>query len=401
MQFRSRYSANILRFAVAVAVVEYFAYKVLDPFYLQFMTTDRGLGLTPVKFGLFVSFASFMMILLEYVSGIFADKFGRRLSWAVSLFLYGGGMFWLSTVTSFRLALITAAFMGSSYAFVSGASEAWLFDHEGKEGMRKAYGMLYLVSVPLTLVGGLAAVALGYLFDSVRIPIALTGVIVVVNGLFILTFPENYGGRERKWLEIAKVGIRQFASSRVLQLTVLQTFFMTLAIWINSAWWVTYVVKEFNISIAGTAAAFAVVSVAAAVAGFYITKMKETDYRKLVIYPTVLMALFYMLMPFAPVVFMFVPLLIGVVASSYFRGTGITILENEIITEERATSLSFLSMVRGVFWVIGPLVWGVMIQIIDLKATFFMAGVFSAVSLVLLLWALRIWRRTHEQNINP
>lgn len=379
-------------------MVEYFAYKVLDPFYLQFMTTDRGLGLTPFKFGLFVSFASLMMISLEYISGIFADKFGRRLSWAISLFLYGGGMFWLSTVTSFPYALVTAFLMGSSYAFVSGASEAWLFDHEGKEGMRKAYGLLYLVSIPLTVAGGVAAIALGYYFDSVRIPIAVTGVIVVVNGFFVLSFPENFGGRERHWLEIAKVGIKQFVANKVLQLTVLQTFFMTLAIWINTAWWVTYIVREFHVSIAGTAAAFAVVSASAALAGFYISKMKETDYKKLIIYPTIVMAVSYFLMPFASMIFVFIILLVGVIASTFFRGTGITILENEIITEERATSLSFLSMIRGVFWVIGPLVWGALIQIIDLKATFVVAGVFSLISFVLLFFALKIRKGTHEDS---
>lgn len=393
-------SKNILRYAVATALLEYFAYKVLDPFYLQFMTTDRGLGLSPLKFGFFVSFASFMMISLEYVSGIFADKYGRRLSWAVSLFLYGAGMFWLSTVTSFAFALLTAFLMGSSYAFASGAAEAWLYDHEGKEGMRKAYGTLYLVSVPLTIVGGGAAILLGYLTESVRIPIAVTGLIVVLNGVFILTFPENYGGRQRAWLEIAKVGIKQFASSRILQLTVLQTFFMTLAVWINSAWWVTYVVREFNMSITGTAATFAVVSAAAAIAGLYISRMKETNYKKLIIYPTLAMALFYLLMPFAPAV-LFIALLIGVISSSYFRGTGISILENEIISEERATSLSFLNMIRGTFWVIGPLIWGVMIQIIDLKATFAMAGVLSLASLVLLFLALRMRRHHREQDNNP
>ncbi len=69
--------------------------------------------------------------------------------------------------------------MGSSYAFASGAAEAWLFDHERKEGMRKAYGTLYLVSVPLTVIGGGPAILLGYVRESVRIPIAVTGLIVV------------------------------------------------------------------------------------------------------------------------------------------------------------------------------------------------------------------------------
>lgn len=388
----------ILRFAVAVAIVEFFAYKVLDPYYLQFMTTERGLNLSPIEFGFFVSFTSIVTVLQEYLSGIFADKFGRRLVWAIGLLMYGSGMIWLSSVSSFEYTFITAALMGSSYAFTSGSKEAWLYDYTGKDGMKRAYGLLYLLSIPLTIIGGGMAILLGQTFHDIRIPIAVTGLIIICNAIFIITFSENYGGRTKNWIEIGRAGVKQFMASRVLQLTVLQSLLMTLPIWINTAWWVTYVVKEFHIEITETALVFAIVSISGAITGLYILKMKSTNYKQLIVYPTILMVSAYLMMPFSHNLITFVLLVIGALIGSYFRGAGITILENEMITTERATSLSFLNMIRDMSWGAIPILWGILMQAISLKTTFILAGIFSFVSFVMLMVALRIRGEKNEQD---
>ncbi|MGQ9778449.1 MAG: MFS transporter [Bacillota bacterium] len=367
-----------------MGLLEFFAYKILDPYYLQFMTTDRGLGLTPTQFGFFVSLASGITFAIDYLSGAFADRVGRRLSWALAMFAYGLGMLWLSSVSALGPALVTAVLMGVSYAFSSGAREAWLYDNIGREGMRQAFGKLYLYSVPLTVLGMAAAFALGTL-ESLRFPIALTGLIVLANGLFILSFPENYGGSRRGWLEILKVGFRQFRESRVLWLTAAQSFFFLLPLWITSAWWITYLVEEFRIDLRNTALAFGVTALAAAMAGLYISKMKATEYRKLILYPTLISALAFFLMPLAPAPWAFVALVIVAVASGYFRGSGITLLENEQIGEERATALSFLNTLRSAFWAVGPLLWGGVISALGLRGAFFLAGAASLISLVLLM----------------
>ena len=172
-----------------------------------------------------------------------------------------------------------------------------------------------------------------------------------------LSFPENYGGR-KEWWQTLKAGVRQFARSRALQLTTLQSFFITLPVWINSAWWVTYLVEEFRAGLAPTAFAFGITAVTGATAGLYISKMEATRYQCLLIHPTLLMAAVYLLMPFAPNPWLFVPLEAVVITATYFRGRDLTLLENEQITEERATALSFLSTIRGAFWFIGPLIGG-------------------------------------------
>jgi hypothetical protein len=106
--------------------------------------------------------------------------------------------------------------------------------------------------------------------------------------------------------------------------TAAQSFFFTLPIWITSAWWITYMVEQFGVDLKGTAFAFGVTSLAAAITGFYISKMKITDYQKLILWPTLLSALAFLLMPIMPVPWAFVALVIVAIASSYLRGSGIT-----------------------------------------------------------------------------
>lgn len=388
-QTRRRYR-YVLRYVLAAGGMEFFAFKVLDPYYLQFMTTERGLNLSPTQFAAFVSLASGVTLTTDYLTGAFADKLGRRTSWAIAMFLYGGGMLWLSTVNGFAAALATAVCMGACYAFVSGAREAWLYDAVGEEGMRDGFAKLYLFGVPMAVAGALVATALGAL-GSVRIPIAATGLLVLANGLFILTFPENYGGvSSRSWLDVMRAGARQFLESRLLWLTALQSFFMTLPTWITSAWWVTYLSTEFHVDMARVALAFGITATSAALAGACLARMKATEYTRLILSPTLLMAVAFLLMPLAPGPTLFVPLVIAAIACGHFRTSGITLLENEQITEERATALSFLSTLRSGFWMVGPMVWAGLIAWAGLKITFACAGVACAISLCILAAALRL-----------
>lgn len=373
---------------IAVTVLESIAFKILDPYYVQFMTTDRGLGLSPTQFGFFVSLASAVTFSLNYVTGAFADRKGRRLSWAVAMFSYAAGMLWLSSVSAFGTAVTSAVLMGTSCAFASGAREAWLYDGVGRAGTQEAFGKLYLLSAPLTLIGMGAAIVLGRP-GGLRMPIAVAGIIVLCDGLFIMSFPENYGThRRRGWLEVLKVGFQQFRENQILWITAIQSFFYTLPIWITTAWWITYLIQQFKVDLAGTATAFGITSLAAAITGLCICRMKTTNYRNLILWPTLGSGAAFLLMPFSTTPWTFVALVIVAVASGYLRGSGITLLENEQITEERATALSFLNTLRSAFWAVAPLLWGFLITAFGLKVMFILAGVASIISFLLLLVAV-------------
>lgn len=379
----------VLGYVLAVGAVEFFAYKILDPFYLQFLTTGRGIGLTPAQFGLFVALGGWATMAVDYLTGALADKAGRRLCWALSMFVYAGAMFWLSRVTTFAQALATPLLQGLSWALVSGSREAWLYDHVGREGTRRAMASLYLCSVPLTVAAAALATWLG-MWAGIRLPIALTGFIMLAVGCLVLTFPENYGSRERNWPVVLRSGLRQFLSGRALQLIALQSFFMTLPVWINSAWWFTYVVQEWEMKVARATLAFGVAAVAGAVAGLLISRLKANDYRALLVYPTLAAAASYLLMSVAPSPGALVGLVVVAVAAGYLRGAGITLLRNQHIREDRATALSFLSTLEGAFWVVGPLLWSVLIGALGLRGTFAVAAGCCLVSLALLVAAMAV-----------
>ncbi|AAM25395.1 hypothetical protein TTE2246 [Caldanaerobacter subterraneus subsp. tengcongensis MB4] len=66
------------------------------------------------------------------------------------------------------------------------------------------------------------------------------------------------------------------------------------------------------------------------------------------------------------------------------------LLENEQISVERATALSFLNTLRSAFWAIAPLLWGILISAFGLKVMFFFGGAASLISLFLLRLALML-----------
>ncbi|HHY34985.1 MAG TPA: MFS transporter [Firmicutes bacterium] len=380
------------RYVLAVGAVEFFAWKILDPFYLQFLTTQRGLNLSPSQFALFVSLGSWISMILDYPTGAVADKLGRRLSWALAMFSHAVGMLWLSQARTFAQCLVVPVFQGISWGFQSGSREAWLYDHVGEEGTKRAMSLLYVASVPMTLIGVGIATSLGTWAD-VRLPIAITGLILLVVAFGVLTFPENYGHRERRWLEVLKSGLTQFRRSRILQFLAVESFFMTLPVWMNSAWWLTYLVKRWEVGVLGATASFGVTACGSAVAGFVLSRTRYTKYRALLVYPTLGAGIAFCLVPVAPAPIIVVVLVLVTIAARYFRNVGVTLLRNREIVEERATALSFLGTLEGAFWTLGPLLWGALIETVGLGMSFVAAGVCSFICAGLFIAATAKERR--------
>lgn len=368
-----------VRYVLAVGAVEFFAWKILDPFYLQFLTTQRGLNLSPSQFAVFVSLGSWVSMMLDYPTGAVADKLGRRSSWAIALFSHAAGALWLSQARTFAQCLVVPVFQGISWAFQSGSREAWLYDHVGEEGTKRAMSLLYVASVPMIVIGVGIATWLGAWAD-VRLPIAITGLILLIVAFGVLTFPENYGHRERRWLEVLKSGLTQFRRSRILQFLAVESFFMTLPVWMNSAWWLTYLVKWWDVGVLGATASFGVTACGSAAAGLVLSRTKYTKYRALLVYPALGAGIAFCLMPVAPSPVFLVGLVLITIAARYFRNVGVTLLRNREIVEERATALSFLGTLEGAFWAMGPLLWGALIEAVGLRISFVAAGVCSFIS---------------------
>lgn len=376
------YRYYTVRFVLAAGGVEFFAWKLMDPFYLQFLTTGRGVGLSPAQFALFVSLGSWVSMALDYPTGAVADKLGRRSSWGLGLFFHGLGMLWLSRCKTASQCFLVPLFQGVSWALQSGSREAWLYDHVGEEGTGRAMSFFYLASVPMTF----AAVSLGAWLSSwagIRLPIFITGALLIVLSVWILTFPENYGRRERTWIQVLRSGFRQFAKNKVLRLLALEGFLATLPIWVNSAWWLTYLVERWDVGEFGTTVSFGVAACGSAVAGLLLSRLKLSNTRRVLLYPTLAGAVAYALMPAMRRPLPFVGLVLVTLAARYCRNAGIVLLRNREISEERATALSLLGTIEGLSWAVAPIVWGALIQVAGIRAAFVAAAVASVASAAL------------------
>ena len=73
------------------------------------------------------------------------------------------------------------------------------------------------------------------------------------------------------------------------------------------------------------------------------------------------------------------------ITAGYFRGAGITVLENDEVDEARTTALSFMGSIRSVFWIIGPIFFGKVIDIIGLKNMFYLASCACGISLIIFI----------------
>lgn len=396
MQLR-KFPPNVVRYAVVLVIGTYFIHRLQYPWSAAFVSRIPP---PPIRFNLesFVVGAALSFSIV--IGGILVDKYGRRLGWAVSRFLYGASiLIWflvfIGRGTSSGSLFPILLDMMWALSFLAAALQmswvAWLFDGEGKDGMKDAYGLLYIGSLPLILAGLGLGIFLEGFSGSPRVSILLAGLILIGLGFWIFTFPENYGDREKSLLGIAKSGITQFKSSRVLQLIVIQGIFIDLPLWVKGTW-KNYLVEEFNLSSDETFKTLWLITVAIAfLAGVFLVLVKGVDYNKLIVYPTLCMAGLYLLMPLAPSPQVFTLLIGGVSAVSLLRITGILILMNDAISKNRATVLSlvmFLMTVTGIvstFWYMSDIQWDV---------TFLAAGACALISLVPVGVALKIHGRS-------
>jgi MFS family permease len=391
-----KFPPNVVRYAGVLVIGTYFIHR------LQYPWSAALVSRIPqpfIRFNLESFIVGAALSFSVVIGGILVDKYGRRLSWAVSRFLYGASILMWAIVYVGRgtsVEFLLPMFLDIMWALSLLAAAlkmswvAWLFDIEGRDGMKNAYGLLYLSSFPLILAGLGLGIFLEDFSDDPHVSILLAGLIMIAVGFWIFTFPENYGDREKSLLNIAKNGITQFKTSRVLQLIVIQGILIDLPLWVKGTW-KGYLVEEFNLSSDETFKMLWLITVAIAfLAGGFLLLVKGIDYKKLIVYPTICMAGLYLLMPLARSPQVFTILIGGVSAVALLRTAGILILMNDAISENRATVLSlvtFLIMITSIastFWYVSDIQWDI---------TFLAAGAFALISLVPVAAALKIHGR--------
>lgn len=138
--------------------------------------------LNPLQMLLVGSVLEGSVLLFEIPTGVVADTISRKVSVVIGMFLFGAG-FMLYAVPNFWVILGAQAVWGIGFTFISGAFVAWLADEIGED----AAGRVYLRSSQRRMAGSLlgivAAVAVGSI--ALWLPLFICGVGHVLVGVWL------------------------------------------------------------------------------------------------------------------------------------------------------------------------------------------------------------------------
>ncbi|NJL24008.1 MAG: MFS transporter [Calothrix sp. SM1_5_4] len=131
-----------------------------------FLIYFSALGFSGTQTGWLQAALFWTSFALEIPSGIFADKFGRKISISGGFLLFALAHTVLATATTFTAALVGFVFWGAAFAFLSGAASALLYDGL-KEAGRLDSHIHWLARTRSigTVAMGLAIMCGGVLYD--------------------------------------------------------------------------------------------------------------------------------------------------------------------------------------------------------------------------------------------
>ena len=142
-------------------------------------------GITESGYGALIAFLSVISVLTYWFGGLFADRYGNRLSISLGAFLSASAFFILTTSTSVVSLVIGFGIIGVSGAFIEPAFSSLLSQVAPKDNLGVMYGLfrsaLGLIAIPAPSIGGTlynrigpkATLTLGIILNLISIPLVL------------------------------------------------------------------------------------------------------------------------------------------------------------------------------------------------------------------------------------
>lgn len=150
----------------------------------------RDLSLTEI--GLLASVAYAINLVLEYPSGIFADKYGRKLSMQVSLVAFIAGLLTYAFSHSLLFFIIAAALVGVSFSFKSGSEEALIYDSlkslKKEKQNKDVLGLLHAIGFSAIIIAALVGPIMYKI--NIALPYIAMAVAVFIGLLIFSTYKE-------------------------------------------------------------------------------------------------------------------------------------------------------------------------------------------------------------------
>lgn len=308
------------------------------------------------------------IFLAEVPTGVIADKFGRKKSVVIALFLqFLGEIFYLFARNYFSFVFI-AILAGVGYSFLSGANEALVYDSlpsdDKEKRMKKAMGLIgasyHLAFFIAPLLGGLIISEL--VLNKFLLGIGLTASSVLVAFLISLSLKEpvsQYKHQEESPLTILKNGINQIVKNRKVQwiaaIAVLTTAFPNTLLNLYQPYFVKFGLNtSLPIGIAlslGGLTAFLIQK------NIYAIEEKLGRYGLFAI--SVIPGIFYLLFASVTKILYLFPIFIFTYAFAEAKNPLISSYQNvQIDSKNRATTISLINMLIQFYVAIMGLVFG-------------------------------------------
>ena len=159
-------------------------------FTLNLVYQATVVGLSPLQLVLVGTLLETVCFIFEVPTGVVADRYSRRLSVLIGLFLVGVGFTIEGSIPTLAAVLACQVLWGIGATFLSGAIEAWITDEVGDEHVGPVFVRGTQVGLIGTMIGIGGAVALGW--SNVQVPVIAGGIGFIVLGTVLsLVMPEN------------------------------------------------------------------------------------------------------------------------------------------------------------------------------------------------------------------
>jgi MFS family permease len=235
----------------ALTAVAAFAFAAC--FTLGLVFQYRVVGLDPFQMVLVGTVLELTCFLFEVPTGIVADLWSRRVSVIIGFVLIGAGFAFEGIVATFTAAVIGNIVWGIGYTFTSGALQAWITDEVGEERVAPVFTRETQIDLAFTIVGTLAAGALGLI--SLRVPIIVAGATLVLLGVALwAVMPERHfhptpGGERETYAHLKRqflAGLAIARSRRVVRVFLLVSVLTGLASEVFDRLWQVRVLDSFD-----------------------------------------------------------------------------------------------------------------------------------------------------------
>lgn len=368
-------------------------------FYIPYMTLYfLGLGFNFIQINSIWGIIVFVTFLAEVPTGILADRWGRRRAIQAAIFLQFIGELMFLFITDYWLLVLNAIIAGIGFAFGSGALEAMIYDHLKSENqddqMSKIIGQINSAGyIGFILSFGISSLLVQNINqENIRLAILATAISVGLGFITTLvlkpekTFADETTQAEAHTMKIIKEGWIGLKKNRSLQHLALLSI-LTIAFWDYLSSLFQPYFKKIGVPDPMFGLTMALASLFAFLSARNAHKIeRRIGLRKSLLIATLSPGLIYLIL------FLNRTPWLGILLISLFRGFNTLkhplfadYLNRQITSRSRATVLSMINMLVGIYTALMGILIGAIAERSLLGSFLFTGVIVSAFALFIAL----------------